>query len=73
MQLPDRLGPWRVETDLATVAAWQPHLEPPLQATTKKPVLHRAAATAALASILASVNAAIREHCPMVENCQAIL
>jgi leucyl/phenylalanyl-tRNA--protein transferase len=70
MQRPDRLGPWRVETDLATVAAWQPDVEQPRQAEAKA---RWTAPAAALASILAAANKAIGERLALVETCCAIL
>jgi leucyl/phenylalanyl-tRNA--protein transferase len=73
MEQPDRLGPWRIETDLSTVAAWQPDVELPRLAAAKESAARWTAPASALVAILASANATMREFVPLVENCQAIL
>ncbi|MFZ5691949.1 MAG: leucyl/phenylalanyl-tRNA--protein transferase [Pseudomonadota bacterium] len=73
MHRPDRLGPWHVETDLATVAVWQPDVERQRQIVSQAPVSRQTAPAAVLAAIMASANAAIREYVPLVENCQALI
>jgi leucyl/phenylalanyl-tRNA--protein transferase len=73
MLQPDRLGPWHVETDLATVAAWQPKEEQPRQSAAEETVSRRTAPAAALAAILAWANATVREYFPILENCPAII
>lgn len=73
MEQPDRLGPWRIETDLETVAAWQPDVEQPRQPAAKEHTSRWAAPAAALAAILAAADTAIGEHRALMEACRAIL